>query len=84
MSTGSQQRYGNGGIHVVDVKWERKWFNNIPRFPKKYWTSMDNCKNFMDEIATHSNVISANDWRKVSLALIRRNGGLVNIVYLIL
>lgn len=45
---------------------------------------MDNCKNFMDEIATYSNVISVTDWRRVSLALIRRSGGLVNTVNLIL
>jgi hypothetical protein len=31
----------------------------------------------MDEIAMNSNVISPNDWRKVSLSLIRNNGGQV-------
>jgi hypothetical protein len=37
----------------------------------------------MDEIAMNSNVISPNDWRKVSLSLIRNNGGQVREILLI-
>lgn len=48
---------------------------NLSRFPKTYWNSVENCKSFMDKIIQESNVITENDWRKVSLTLIRNNGG---------
>lgn len=38
---------------------------------------MENCRNFLDEIALHSNVVSPSDWRKVSSTLIQNNGGYV-------
>jgi hypothetical protein len=38
----------------------------------------------MDEIAKNSNVISPNDWRRVSLALIRNNGGQVREIVILL
>lgn len=37
----------------------------------------------MNEIATNSNVVSAGDWRKVSVALIRNNGGEVVILIIL-
>lgn len=55
--------------------WKREWFPNLPRYSKVHWNSLEHCRKFMDEIAVNSNVVSDRDWRKVSLTLIRHNGG---------
>lgn len=61
-----------------DIQWKKSWFANAHQFPKKHWESLENCKKFMEDIAVKSKVFSEKDWRKVSLTLIRQNGGEVN------
>lgn len=61
----------------IEIQWKREWFSNLSRFSNTYWNSVENCRQFMDKIAVNSNVILERDWRKVSLALIRSNGGQV-------
>lgn len=65
-------------FRTIETKWKREWFSNRPRLSKEYWNSLENCRKFMNEIANSSNIVSASDWRKVSLALIRNSGGYVN------
>lgn len=51
---------------------------SLPRFSREYWSSDANCRKFMDKIAEDSNIVLGSDWKKVSLSLIRNNGGQVN------
>lgn len=59
----------------AEINWKRGWFETLSRFPKTHWNSIQNCRSFMDDIAVSSNVVLPGDWKKVSLALIRNNGG---------
>lgn len=63
----------------VEIPWRKEWFYNISRFPVTHWESAKNCKAFMDEIASKSNVHTTSDWRKVTLAFIKNNGGTVTL-----
>ncbi len=60
--------------------WKKEWFQNLPEIPKYYWKSFDNCREFMDKLVARYNLQTTNDWRKVSRALIIKNGGSVGSV----
>lgn len=62
---------------LTEIIWERKWFSNLPRFPKEHWSSIENCRTFVNNIASDLNVITPRDWRRVTLTIIRNTGGQV-------
>lgn len=63
---------------IAEIGWKREWFPSLPKFSNADWESMENRRKFMDGIAGVANIDSMNDWRKVSLAFILRNGGKVS------
>lgn len=65
-------------ISKKDIEWKQEWFSNIPRYPKLYFNSEENCRIFMEELARNNNVHKTSDWRKVSSSLIKNNGGRVS------
>lgn len=62
----------------LDIKWQRRWFSNIHRFPRSHWDSEENCRRFIDEISINSNIQTISDWRKISTTLIKNRGGVVS------
>lgn len=63
-----------------DIEWKKDWFLHIPQkppIPKSYWNSMENCREYLDSIARNYNLISSEDWRKVTNSLIVKKGGSV-------
>lgn len=55
-----------------DVHWKREWFSNLP---KSYWESLENRKEFLDEVATKLQIKKSSDWGNVSIATIHELGG---------
>jgi hypothetical protein len=50
-------------ILIKDTNWKREWFTKLP---KSYWKSMENRRNFLDEIAKKLNIKTPSDWGKVT------------------
>lgn len=67
------------GIKYQEINWNREWFPSIPKYPRNYWNNFTNQQNFVKEIAEKYQVDSMGDWRRISLALIRKHGGQVRI-----
>lgn len=60
------------------MTWKREWFINLPKHSPSYWNSQENQRNFMDAIAMQYNIRSLGDWQKVTVSLIKGNGGKVS------
>lgn len=63
-----------------DIEWKKTWFSSIPRFPKSHWSSEENCRNFLHEIAKSNNIQKSNDWKKITSSLFKNNGGWVIVL----
>lgn len=63
--------------HSIDIQWKQEWFSSTPRFPKSHWNSQENCKLFMDDVAKKNHIKTQSDWRKVTIGVLRKNGGSV-------
>lgn len=61
----------------VEIQWKAEWFTNRPKFPKKYWYSLENCANFLNSIASGSGISNVNEWKRISASLIKNMGGSV-------
>lgn len=58
-----------------DIDWKKDWFSNIPHFPRSHWTSLENRKKFLDELAVKLNIKNPSDWGKVKTHRIVELGG---------
>lgn len=65
-------------IFCKDIEWKREWFPTISLYPKTHWSSLENCRKFLGEVAQGSNVQAVSDWRKVSNAILNLKGGRVH------
>lgn len=61
------------------MKWDLNWFPANSKYPQKYWKYLNNQRDFMDSIAREYHVTQPQDWRRVSLTIIRNKGGSVRI-----
>lgn len=64
---------------ILDIDWKREWFPRVSKYPKTYWNSFENCRKFMEVIASGAHIRSPSEWRKVSFALIKSEGGMVRL-----
>lgn len=64
---------------MIDVDWKKEWFPTIPKYTRMYWKSEENQRNFLKYIASQYGVEKPQDWNKISLTLIRGEGGQVNL-----
>lgn len=64
--------------------WKKDWFSNLPRFRTSHWDSLENCVNFITEIARDSYVNNVVEWKRVTTAMITKKGGLVYFLKLYL
>lgn len=60
----------------IDINWDRSWFTNH-RISASYWESVSNMKQFLDTIALNYGLEGPSDWKRVSTALIKNQGGKV-------
>ena len=65
-------------INEIEISWKREWFVNLSKFPHDYWNLIENQRKFLDEIASEYNIKTPNDWKRVSMSLIRKKGGQVS------
>lgn len=65
-------------LRKIDIEWKREWFANLPKYERSFWNSEENCKHFLNKIATEVNIQTTNDWRKISISLLKNNGGNVS------
>lgn len=63
--------------YFQDIEWKREWFPNISKFPKDYWDSTSSQKAFLDTLRVQYKLNNADDWKRVTLSLIRKQGGQV-------
>ena len=63
---------------LIEIKWKREWFPITPKYPKEYWNNLNNSQIFLDQIAINQNINTPNDWKKITVSLIKKNGGQVN------
>jgi hypothetical protein len=54
-------------IFKKDTNWKREWFSNIDKLPNSYWKSMENRRNFLDEIAKKLSINTPSDWGNVPI-----------------
>ena len=59
----------------IEIKWNREWFLNIPKFPKSHWQSALNRRKFLDEVAIKLNIKNESDWGEVTTKQICEFGG---------
>ena len=70
-------------IHILtEIEWKREWFHNIPKYPKEFWNNLNNSQRFLDQISNEYNINSPNDWKRITISLIKKNGGQVKIINL--
>lgn len=69
--------YFNHIVLILETKWKREWFPKLPKYEVSHWASQENQKKFLDEIAAEYKIIEPNDWRRITLSLIRTKGGQV-------
>lgn len=62
-----------------DIQWKIEWFPNIKRYPRRFWKNEDNCLIFLEDFAKRHQLKTPKDWQKVSLALVRKSGGQVEL-----
>lgn len=58
-----------------EIKWEREWFEYLPKYPDSYWDSTENQRNFLDSIASEYHIRQSRDWKRVSKTVIKNKGG---------
>lgn len=63
---------------VIDVHWKKEWFASVPVYPKVYWESEQNRKEFLDHIAAQYFIKKPQDWARVTYALVKKHGGQVS------
>lgn len=62
-----------------ETSWKREWFKNIPLYPSTHWKNPNNQKTFLDGLASHYHLKKPEDWKRISISLIRKKGGEVLI-----
>lgn len=63
---------------MEDVNWNVSWFPNVPKYSPSYWDTTLNQRKFIREIAEVYGIHQNEDWQRVSLSLIKKNGGSVS------
>lgn len=63
---------------MKDIAWKKDWFPKIPKVERNYWKSEDNQRQFLHNLASRYHLVRSSDWRRVTSALIEKNGGRVS------
>lgn len=58
-----------------DVNWKQEWFLNCSKVPNSYWKSIENRRNFLNEVASILGIKSPKDWGKITHRELREVGG---------
>ncbi len=61
-------------LHLLMYTWDIYRFST--KFPSGHWNSLANQRLFMDELAEKLNITDEKGWYKVSLAMMKKYGGL--------
>lgn len=64
---------------LVEINWKQEWFRNVPKYKPNFWNSLENQREFLDNIAKTYHINSANEWKKISSSLICKKGGQVGV-----
>lgn len=62
---------------MFDVLWRKEWFPRL-RSNTSLKNSISNQKNLIDELALKFGILHSNHWKKVTNAMIIKNGGKVS------
>ncbi len=62
---------------MKDILWKTEWFENVPKYSHSFWDSIGNQRKFLEELAAKYSISCPSDWRRVTCALIHKNGGMV-------
>lgn len=62
---------------MIDISWKQEWFPNLPQYNQMHWEKESNQRDFLEKIAVNYGLHTPNDWRKVTVSLIRTKGGTV-------
>lgn len=57
------------------MDWKREWFSSLSNFHRSYWKSLENRKNFLEEIRIKLGVKNSKDWGKVTIQRFKQLGG---------
>lgn len=63
-----------------DVHWEREWFVNVPKYSHSFWNNMSNQRLFLYNIASEYGIEDPSQWKRLTYALIKKQGGNVSTV----
>jgi hypothetical protein len=58
-----------------DIEWKEDWFSKNKKVPLNYWKSIENRKNFLEEMKTKFGIKQASDWGNISNLQICKSGG---------
>lgn len=59
------------------MKWSKEWFPTIPKYSPSYWLSESNQKRFLDEISSQFGIVKPSDWARITISLVKGQGGQV-------
>lgn len=67
---------------LLETKWNKKWFRTSNRkFPLGFFRDPSNQKNFLNSIAAQYNIKEPSQWQRVSIKLLKKKGGAVQIFH---
>lgn len=67
-----------------EVNWKIEWFKYVRGLPDSFWTHSSNRITFMDEFAIKYNIQVPSDWKRISVSLLKKQGGKVFLLLLFL
>ena len=81
--SGLLAQYKNSLLKTLEAVYpEQSWHPWLfPQVPDGYWNNIENQKKFFDQLAAKWNIQKADDWNKVTLAMVTKEGGYFLAVY---
>ena len=64
----------------IEREFKKEWFHHIPKYPKEFWNNLNNSQKFLDQISNEHNINTSNDWKRITISLIKKNGGQVKFI----
>jgi hypothetical protein len=67
---------------LIEIKWKKEWFKNLPYNTYGYWKDMKNQRSFFDNLGKKLNVKTPSDWANFPFRVIIENqGGYLSFLY---